>query len=80
MIKGLGKFILHRYDKELAAQMFHADHFRANRGYHWNDDMQRFSTPNIRRMIANVEKDHNLSAIKRIQRKRKLRMEQEQKE
>ena len=80
MIKGLGKFIVHQYNKELAAKMFHADHFRANRGYRWNENLQKFSTPNIRRMISNVEKDHNLSAIKKIQRKRKLRMEREQTE
>ena len=80
MIKGLGKFVVHQYDKQLAAKMFHSDHFKANKGYRWNEEMNRFSTPNIRRMIANVENDNNLSAIKKLQKQMELRLAQEKKE
>ena len=73
MIRGLGKFIVHQHGKEIAARMFTANHFRANRGYRWDDDLKRFSTPNIRRMKSNLKKDNNLNAIHKLQRIRKAK-------
>ena len=80
MIKGLGKFILHQHGKELAAKMLNINHFRANRGYRWNEEMGRFSTPNIRRMKANLERDNNLRSIEKLQKKRHIKEEKERKE
>ena len=81
MIRGLGKYVIHHFGKTTASKMFDINHFKANKGYRWDDQVGRFSTPNIRRMKSNIEQDNNLVAIKKLQLKIQKRKEkQKQKE
>lgn len=63
MITGLGKMVISRYDKDLAALMFNLDHFKGNSGYRWIEDQGRFSTPLDRQMKQNYRYDNNLQAV-----------------
>ena len=63
MITGLGKLVLRRYGKEMAAKMFSLDHFKGNSGYRWNEEKGRFSTPLDRQMKSNYRFDNNLQAV-----------------
>ena len=63
MVTGLGKMVISRYDKNLAAAMFNIDHFKGNSGYRWSEEKGRFSTPLDRQMKQNYRYDNNLQAV-----------------
>ena len=63
MVTGLGKLVISRYDKNLAALMFNLDHFRGNSSYRWSESNGKFSTPLDRQMKENDRYDNNLQAV-----------------
>ena len=64
MIRGLGRMVAKEYTTDIAGQMFTLPHFRASKGYRWSTSQRRFSTPQVRQMIANKKFDNQLKALR----------------
>ena len=45
MIRGMGRMLVKKFNKEVAGQFFTLPHFRASKGYRWSTSQRRFSTP-----------------------------------
>lgn len=74
MIRGMGRMVAKEYDKDVAAKMFTLPHFRASNGYRWSSSQRRFSTPQVRQMVANKKYDRNLTSLRILE---KLKFEKE---
>jgi len=67
MITGLGKYVLKQYGKQMAARMFHPDHFQAIKGWKYDIMTGLFHTPEMKQIKSNLRFDNNLKAIKILQ-------------
>ena len=77
MIRGMGRMVAKEYSVDVAGQMFTLPHFRASKGYRWSTSQRRFSTPQVRQMLANKKFDNQLTALRIIE---KLKWNKQQKE
>ena len=80
MSRGMGRMVAKEFDVETASMMFTRQHFQGSKGYRWNKSIRKFSTPQVRQMLSNQQNDHNLPAIKVLQKKKQEQKEAKEKE